>query len=106
MNARTVMNGAARILAAMTALAFAMLALIGSAFASDAGNLKAGLMALAVFVLGGSVSLWVFLCSLSPASMASCLPARPALRLLLVWMPVYAAALAGAAAVIWATARS
>jgi hypothetical protein len=100
------MNGATRIVAAMTALGFAMLVLMGAAFASDAGNLKAGLMALTVFVLGGSASLWVFLCSLSPASMAACLPVRPTLRLLLVWLPVYAAALAGAAAFLWTTTRT
>jgi hypothetical protein len=100
------MSGAARIVAAVTALAFAMLALLGGTFASDAGTFEADLMAVAIFIVGVGVSLWVIACSLSPSSIAACLPARPVLRLLLVQVPIYAAALAGAAAVIWATASA
>jgi hypothetical protein len=106
MSIRILLNGAVRIVAALSALVFSLLVLMGGAFASDAGTLRADLMALAVFGVGGGISLWVLLCSISPVSIAAGLPARPVLRWLLVRLPLYAAALAGVAAFIWATTGS
>lgn len=99
-------EGAVRIVAAMSALAFGVLLILGAAFAGDSGTLEMDLMALAILAVGGGVSLWILLCCISPATMAAGLPARPVLRLLLVRLPLYAAALAGAAAFTWATTRT
>lgn len=99
------MYGAGRIVAAITALGCFMLVITGAAATLDAGALKGQLSSLAVFAGAGAASLWILLCSVLPTSVAACLPARPVLRVLVVQLPVYAAALAGAASVLWAIAR-
>ena len=87
----------------MAALAAMPIVFFAGIFATDAGTLEANLVGMAVLGVGGGASLWVFVCSVWQRSMAACLPPRPALRFALVQVPVYAAALGGAAAALaWA----
>ncbi|HEX3913345.1 MAG TPA: hypothetical protein VHW71_07555 [Steroidobacteraceae bacterium] len=61
MSVRTLADGAVRMVAALSTLAFSLIVILGSVFASDSGTPASTLTALAVLGAGGAISLWVLL---------------------------------------------